>query len=124
MDRAQDSSPALAPGVDANDRIGVSAIAPSLGISKQAVRKWHRRGSIPDDRQGDIRRLLETLPEQVSAVARVAEVSDLDRRVPPAQQSAIGLSEWHGDWRSTEMSREARDIDHRFFARLQKDVLR
>ena len=41
--------------MDAIDRIGVSAIARSLGISKQAVRKWRRRGSIPEDRQGDIR---------------------------------------------------------------------
>ena len=121
MDRVQNSSLALAPGADAIDRIG--AIARSLVVSKQAVRKWLRRGRIPDDRQGEIRRLLETLPEQVSAVAWVAEVFDLDRWVPPAQQSAIGLFDWHGDCRSTETSREARDIGRRFYARLQKDVL-
>jgi transposase-like protein len=82
MDRVQHSSSAVV-GVDAIDRIGVSAIARSLGISKQAVRKWRRRGSIPDDRQGDIRQLLETLPERVSAVAQVAEVSDVVKSVPP-----------------------------------------
>ena len=65
-----------------------------------------------------------TLPEQVSAIARVAEVSDVDRRGPPVQQSAIGLFEGHGDCRLTEASREARGIDHRFFTRSQKDVLR
>ena len=124
MDRVQDKSGAAEVGIDAIDRIGVSAIARTLGISKQAVRKWRRRGSIPDDRCDDIRRLLETLPEQVSAVARVAEVSDVGKRVPPAQQSAIGLFEGHGDCGSMQTSREAHDIDHRFVARLQKDVLR
>jgi len=124
MDRVRDSSGAAELGIDAIDRIGVGAIARSLGISKQAVRKRRRRGSIPKDRQGDIRHLLETLAEQVSAVARVAEVSDVDRRVPPAQQSAIGLFEGHGDCGSMQTSREAHDIDHRFVARLQKDVLR
>ena len=124
MDRMQDSSPALTPCVDAIDRIGVSAVARSLGISKQAVRKWRRHDSIPNDRQGDIRRLLETLPEQDSAIARVTEVSDLDSRVPPVQLSANGLLEGHGDCGSTQTSREAHNIDHRLVARLQKYVLR
>ena len=123
MDRVQDSSPVVVVGVDAIDRISVSAIARALGISKQAVRKLLRSGRIPDDRQGDIRRLLETLPEQVSAVAWVAEVFVLDRWVPPAQQSAIGLFDWHGDCRTTQTSREASDIGRRFYGRFQKDVL-
>jgi hypothetical protein len=124
MDRVQDKSGAAALGVDAIDRIGVSAIARSLGISKQAVRKWRRRGSIPDDRQGDIRRLLETLPEQVSAVARVAEVSDVVTTVPPSQQSATSRSKRRGGSGSEQASREVRNIDHRFLAYLQKEVLR
>ncbi len=89
----QDSSAAAALGIDVIDRIGVSAIARSLGISKQAVRKWRRRGSIPEDRQGDIRHLLATLPEQVSAAARVAEVSDVVKTVPPEPEGATGASD-------------------------------
>jgi hypothetical protein len=96
MDRAQDNSGAAELGIDAIDRIGVSAIARALGISKQAVRKWRRRGSIPEDRQGDIRRLLETLPEQVSAVARVAEVSEVVKTVPPAPEGATTPSDEDG----------------------------
>ena len=96
MDRVENNSGAAAPGVDAIDRIGVSAIARSLGISKQAVRKWRRRGSIPEDRQGDIRHLLETLPEQVSAVARVAKVSDVVKTVPPELEGATSPSDEGG----------------------------
>ena len=108
MDRVQDNSGAAELGTDAIDRIGVSAIARSLGISKQAVRKWRRRGSIPDDRRDDIRHLLETLPEQVSAVARVAEVCDVVKTVSRAQQNAIVLSEGRIDCGSTQTSRGVR----------------
>lgn len=96
MDRVQENIGAAELGIDAIDRIGVSAIAKALGISKQAVRKWRRRGSIPDDRHDDIRRLLESLPEQVSAVAWVAEVSDVVKMVPPENEGATGLSTERG----------------------------
>lgn len=77
-------------GVDAIDRLSVIPISEALGISPQAVRKWRRKGRIPEDRHDDIRHLLATLPEEVSAVAKVAAVSDVVQIVPPTPRDATG----------------------------------
>lgn len=75
-------------GVEAIDRIGVAPIAEALGISPQAVRKWRRQGKIPDDRQNALRGLLAELPDQVSALPKVAEVSKVARVVSPPSGNA------------------------------------
>jgi len=76
-------------GINAIDRIGVARIAETLGISPQAVRKWRRKGKIPDDRQDDLRQMLAALPDQVSALSQVAEVSKAVK-VAPASRRATG----------------------------------
>lgn len=75
-------------GVEAIDRIGVARISEVLGISPQAVRKWRRKGKIPEDRHDELRRLLATLPEQVSALPKVAEVSKAVQIAQPLPGSA------------------------------------
>ena len=83
-------------GIDAVVRIGVARIAETLCISPQAVRKWRRKGRIPDDRQDDLQQMLAALPEQVSALAQVAEVSKAVKVAPPASRSATGLDRKKG----------------------------
>lgn len=88
VDDAPDTKGAAPLGVESIDRIGVMRIAEALCISPQAVRKWRQKGKIPDDRQHDLRQLLAALPEQVSTVARVAEVSHVMKIAPPAPLTA------------------------------------
>lgn len=77
-------------GIDAIDRIGVSRIAESLDISPQAIRKWRKKGKIPEDRWEDLRPLLRDYPNQVSAVAEVAEVSEIVDLVAPKPNRESG----------------------------------
>lgn len=77
-------------GIDAIDRIGVARIAEVLGISPQAVRKWRRKGKIPDDRQDVLRQMLAALPDQASALSQVAEVSKAAKVAPPVSRRATG----------------------------------
>ncbi|MEZ5933232.1 MAG: hypothetical protein R3F54_15025 [Alphaproteobacteria bacterium] len=75
-------------GIESIDRIGVVRISETLGISPQAVRKWRQKGKIPEDRQGALHRMLAALPEQVSALPQVAEVSKAVQVVPTASRRA------------------------------------
>jgi hypothetical protein len=40
------------------DDLGVTAVAKALDISREAVRQWRLRGTIPDHRRAELRRLM------------------------------------------------------------------
>ncbi|MGI9504565.1 MAG: hypothetical protein ACR2RE_16085, partial [Geminicoccaceae bacterium] len=74
-------------GAEAISEIGVPRIAEKLGISEQAVRKWRRKKSIPDERQDAIRRLLMECRAEVAMEPRVAEVSVEPTVSPPSPKT-------------------------------------